>query len=160
MAGRRNLAFARIDDVMPDVDQLLTGYTTVGRWTLAQICHHLEGVIRYSMDGFPGRRAPWMVRKTVGAIVLRRTLGTGRIPEGVKVPEVFLLTTGLDDRAEAETLRATVARFVAFPGPFRVHPFVDTLTPDQWARFHCIHCAHHLSFALPDGIGVKGDSVP
>ena len=38
---RRALSFATLDGVMPDVDHLLTGHTTVGQWSLGQICNHL-----------------------------------------------------------------------------------------------------------------------
>ena len=31
------------------------------------------------------------------------------------------------------------------------HPFFGPLTRAEWTRLHCIHCAHHLSFALPPG---------
>jgi hypothetical protein len=23
------------------------------------------------------------------------------------------------------------------------------MTKDEWTRFHCMHCAHHLGFAVP-----------
>jgi hypothetical protein len=41
MAERRELTFASLDDVMPDVERLLAGHVTVGRWTLGQILNHL-----------------------------------------------------------------------------------------------------------------------
>ena len=40
-ASRRALTFESLDRVMPDVDRLLEGHTTVGTWTLGQICNHL-----------------------------------------------------------------------------------------------------------------------
>lgn len=40
-ASRRPLAFASLARVMPDVDRLLEGHTTVGYWSLGQICNHL-----------------------------------------------------------------------------------------------------------------------
>ncbi|MFI5459648.1 MAG: DUF1569 domain-containing protein [Isosphaerales bacterium] len=41
MAGRRELSFASLDEVMPDVERLLAGHATVGQWSLGQICNHL-----------------------------------------------------------------------------------------------------------------------
>jgi hypothetical protein len=26
---------------------------------------------------------------------------------------------------------------------------ISLLTKDEWTRFHCLHCAYHLGFALP-----------
>jgi hypothetical protein len=36
-----------------------------------------------------------------------------------------------------------------FSGRFDEHPLLGRLSPSQWERFHCLHCAHHLSFAVP-----------
>jgi hypothetical protein len=51
---------------MPDVQRLLAGHRTVGRWSLAQICNHLAASITWSVEGFPDRPAPWLVRVTLG----------------------------------------------------------------------------------------------
>ena len=48
--GRRTLRYESFDEVMPDVERLLDGHTTVGNWTLAQICHHLAAVLRRHVD--------------------------------------------------------------------------------------------------------------
>jgi hypothetical protein len=147
-AGRRALTFARLDEIMPDVDRLLQGYTTVGRWSLGQICNHLARAVNGSLDGFP-TKAPWLVRKTIGPIVLRRLLKSGTMPEGVKVPESVLPQPGLDDRAEAEALRAALKRFAGHTVAVVDHPFFGPLGRDRWDHVHRIHCAHHLSFARP-----------
>ena len=49
--GRRKLAFRRLEEIMPDVERLLVGHFTVGRWTLGQICDHLAASFRYSVEG-------------------------------------------------------------------------------------------------------------
>ena len=144
----RTLTFARLDDVMPEVERLLAGYTRAGRWSLGQICNHLAGAITYTIEGFPGV-APWWIRQTLGRLRRRRIFRTGRMAEGVKLPERFLPGRGLDDRAEAEALRAALARFASAPGPFAEHPFFGRMSAGQWDHLHRIHCAHHLSFALP-----------
>src|SRR4051794_14935085 len=41
MAERRDLSFTSLEDVMAEVDRLLAGHETVGRWSLGQICNHL-----------------------------------------------------------------------------------------------------------------------
>src|SRR4051812_49990531 len=49
-SGRRMLRYEGFDEVMPDVERLLEGHRTVGNWSLAQICHHLEAVLRRHVD--------------------------------------------------------------------------------------------------------------
>ena len=147
-AGRRAVTFARLDEVMPDVERLLQGYTTVGRWSLGQICNHLAMAVNGSIDGSPAK-APWLVRTLVAPIVLRKLLKSETMPEGVKVPESVLPKPGLDDRAEAEALRAALKRFAEHTGALVDHPFFGPLGRDRWDHLNRIHCAHHLSFARP-----------
>lgn len=147
-AERRTLTFARLDEVMPDVERLLAGHTTVGNWSLGQICNHLCTAIRGSVEGFPVK-APWLVRKTIAKVIQHRILKSGRISEGMKVPEEYLPKSGLDAHVEAEALRSALRLYITHPGPLADHPFFGPITHDQWTRLHCIHCAHHLSFARP-----------
>src|SRR3954453_19718798 len=112
MPGRRALTFASLDRVMPEVDRLLEGHTTVGNWSLGQVCNHLAGAFVASVEGFPGR-APWLVRKTLGRLKGRQIRGTGTMPAGVQLPERFLPRPGLDARAEAEALRAALRLYSA-----------------------------------------------
>jgi hypothetical protein len=146
--ARRELAFADLAEVMPDVGRLLAGHTTLGRWTLGQICNHLTTTIGMSMDRVPVK-LPWLFRRTVGVAIRHVMFWRGRIPEGVRVAEVFLPRPGLDAAREAETLGVAIERLTSFDGPFDEHPLLGRLSPAQWRRFHCIHCAHHLSFAVP-----------
>src|SRR4051794_9239479 len=104
-AARRTLTFTSLDDVMPDVDRLLEGHTMVGRWSLAQICNHLTRSLRCTAEGFP-ERAPWLVRKTIGQLILGRILATGRFPAGIRLPKRYQPQTGGDARVEAEALRS------------------------------------------------------
>ena len=53
MPERRRLAFDRIEDIMPDVDRLIAGHATVGRWSLGAICDHLARTINLSLDSPP-----------------------------------------------------------------------------------------------------------
>jgi hypothetical protein len=148
MAARRQLAFTRLDQVMPDVDRLLAGHQTTGNWSLGQICNHLSGALRGSIEGIDAR-APWLLRTFVGPIAKRQLLRTGKMLEGVKLPENALPKPNLDERAEAEALRAAIGYYLAHTGPMAAHPFFGPLTRAEWDRLHEIHCAHHLSFVLP-----------
>lgn len=148
-AGRRTLTFESLDEVGPDVVRLLAGHFTVGRWSLAQICNHLELAIRLPMEGVPVKWS-WFYRRTVGPLARRVAFWLRWIPEAVRVPGVYLPPpSALDAAREADALAATIDRFRSFAGPFDEHPLLGRLSGDQWRRFHCLHCAHHLSFAIP-----------
>jgi hypothetical protein len=94
-------------------------------------------------------KAPWVLRRTVGVVIRRLMLVGGRILEGVQVPAVYLPGPGLDAVREAAALRVEIERLTSFAGPLAEHPLLGRMSPSHWERFHCIHCAHHLSFAVP-----------
>lgn len=150
MAKRRILTFDSLDRVMPEIDQLLGGHTLGGHWTLGQICQHLATSLRLTVEGWPAR-APWLVRRTIGAWYGRRLLARGVMPAGIKLKEAWGLRPGegLDDRAEAEALRATLRYYSGVQDPFPEHPAFGPLSRPDWDRLHRIHCAHHLSFVWP-----------
>ena len=149
-AARRKLTFDSLDQVMPDVDRLLLEHVTVGDWSLGQICNHLARGIRNTVEDCP-ERAPWLVRKTIGPLILKRMLRTGRWPTGIRLPKQYEPKPGADARAEAEALRIALQVLTSHSGPLADHPFAGPIPRHEWERFHCIHCAHHLSFALPAG---------
>ena len=146
--GRRKLEFATLDEVIPEVDRLLRGHRTLGNWSLGQICNHLADSIVMSIEG-PPIKAPWVVRKTVGPILLARILKTGRFPNGIKLPRKYEPRPGVDARAEAEALRAATRLLAMHGGPMADHPLAGPLPRASWERFLCIHSAHHLGFVVP-----------
>jgi len=42
-----------------------------------------------------------------------------------------------------------IGRFGASAAPLDEHPLLGRMTLVEWERFHCLHCAHHLSFVVP-----------
>ena len=52
-------------------------------------------------------------------------------------------------RVRPRALRAALRLLSAHTGPLAVHPFGAKFSRTEWERFHCIQCAHHLSFVLP-----------
>ena len=148
MDGRRPLRFSRLSEVMPEVDRLLKGHCVVGQWSLGQVCNHLSTAIIGSIEG-TSFRFPWLLRKTCGPMLVRRIIASGRMPGGIKAPKALQPGPGLDDRAEAEALRATVHYFGMHPGPYADHPLGGPIGRDAWDCFHAVHCAHHLSYILP-----------
>jgi hypothetical protein len=146
MTGRRRLDFDRIDAIMPDVDRLLDGHTTSGGWTLGMICDHLTRAIRSTLLG---RRAG--TPATPGQDEARAGFFRDRaFPEGRPVPlPVLEPDPDADARDAAEALRGAIARLDAFEGPWSTHMLLGAMSRDEWLQFHCVHCAHHLSFAHP-----------
>ncbi|MDB5350765.1 MAG: hypothetical protein JWN86_2012 [Planctomycetota bacterium] len=153
MPVRRQLAYKSLDDVMPDVDRLLQGHETVKNWSLGQICNHLATSMRLTVEGTPIRAFKfWLIRHTVGRLARRHVFKTRGMGENFSVPNPILdPKPGLDARAEAEALRSTIRLFLAAEGPFRIHPAFGEMSVEEWRQFHAIHCAHHLSFAVPTG---------
>jgi hypothetical protein len=58
-------------------------------------------------------------------------------------------TETLDEREEAEGVRAAIAHYKASPGPVIPHRIFGPLTKAEWDQLQLIHYAHHLSFAIP-----------
>jgi len=148
--GRRTLRFYSLDEVMPEVGRLLEGHSTVGTWSLAQICWHLATVMRRVVDlpaSTPMDPSQWAPEERK-----REILESAMIPEGLPAPPEILPAASLDEREEAEALRAAVAHYKASSGPVIPHRIFGPLTKAEWDRLQCIHCAHHLSFAIPTAI--------
>jgi hypothetical protein len=152
MPQRRELTFGHLSQVMPEVDRLLQGYRLGGQWTLGQVCQHLTRSLQGSVEGIPGAGA-WLLRRTIGPWLGRRMLSRGIMPAGFRIrPEWGVMPgTGLDDRAEAEALRGAILYYSGRTEGFPEHPMFGRLGREQWDRLHCIHCAHHLGFLLPEG---------
>ena len=91
---------------MPDVERLLQGLTTVGNWSLAQICRHVATVMRRVVDlpaSTPHDPSLW-----VGDEQKRQVFESGMLPEGIQGPAVVMPTEAFGARAEADGLRQSV----------------------------------------------------
>src|SRR4051794_35179866 len=105
--GRRTLAYESFDEVMPDIEKLLRGHTTVGNWTLAQICRHLAAILRRHVDLLasttfdPSDRVPEEQKRWM--------LESGVLPEGITAPPGVVPKATLGEREEADGLRAAIA---------------------------------------------------
>ncbi len=149
-SDRRPLAFTSFDEVMPDVERLLQGHTTVGHWSLAQICRHLATVLRRVVDmpaSTPADSSQW-----VSAAEKQKVLDSGKLPEGIPGPPEIMPpeTEPLSAPEEAEALRQAIAHYQASPtGPAIPHRIFGPLTKAEWDHLQRIHLAHHLSFAIP-----------
>ena len=143
---RRSLSFTSLPEVIPDVRRLLAGHVMHGQWSLGMMCQHLCRAFELSMEGFP-EQASWIYRRTVGVVARQVVLRVGWIPRGVKAPGMRLMKDHFDPALEAERLAEAIERFSAYSGKLAEHPMLGRFSKKQWVRFHCVHCAHHLSFA-------------
>ncbi|WP_165067460.1 DUF1569 domain-containing protein [Paludisphaera rhizosphaerae] len=146
-SGRRSLQFRNFDEINDEVARLLEGCSTVGSWTLGQICNHLATVTRRILNA--PVNGPHDTSLRVSEEQRDRVLSTGVLPEGISLPGGLAPPEDMDAREAARFLRQTLADFAAAPGPFAPHRLFGTLSRDQWNRLVCVHCAHHLSFAIP-----------
>lgn len=155
---RRPLDLPTHAAVLADLQQLQRGYTPGGKWSLTQCCQHLHLFMFGSLEGF-SFRFPWIIRGTLGPLILKRTLKTRRIPAGIPAPK-FLRPqiapylpdqSPQDDPAVQEVFVATLNRVFTHAGPFHPSPLFGEMTPEQWRQIHLIHTAHHFSFLLPKG---------
>jgi hypothetical protein len=145
--GRRSLSYGSFDEIMPDLERLLLGNTTVGNWSLAQICRHVATVMRRVVDlpaSTPHDPSLW-----VGEEQKRQVFESGTLPEGIQGPAVVMPTEAFGEREEAEGVRQAIEHYKASAGPVIPHRFFGPLTRAEWDRLQLIHCAHHLSFAVP-----------
>jgi Protein of unknown function (DUF1569) len=147
--GRRTISYNTIDEVMPDVERLMGGHTTVGSWSLAQICCHLATVMRRVVD-LPAS-TPHDSSRWVGEEQKREVFESGMLPEGLPGPAEVIPTETRGEREEAEGLRQAIVYYKASAGPVIPHRLFGPLSKAEWDRLQLIHVAHHLSFAVPVG---------
>jgi len=132
---------------MPDVERLLEGATTIGNWSFAQICRHLSTTLRLTVDlpaSTPRDPSKWIAKE-----LREQIFETGQLPEGYPTLPSIVPTETLSERSEAEGLRDAIAHYKASDGPVIPHIYVGPMTKAEWDRFQLMHCAHHLSFAIP-----------
>jgi len=152
--------FAAIPDVVlgplagrPDADW---HHAPPGKWTPAQIVHHLAISVDGSSRVFqerrakpPMRRRPRPLRQRLGHLVY---LDIGWIPSGRPAPTVTEPAPHPDAGAVERQLRDGVARFLGLAREllparqedlFVKHPAFGDLTLPEWLRFHVRHCGHH-----------------
>ena len=144
--GRRTLQFDTLDQVMPDVERLLEGHSTVGTWSLAQICRHLATVLRRVVDlpaSTPQDPSQWVARSR------KAGPGIGHAPRGSARAAGGPARRGPRRSRGGGRPAAAIAHYRASNGPVIPHRIFGPLTKAEWDRLQCIHLAHHLSFAVP-----------
>ena len=146
--GRRTLRYDDFDAITADVDRLLAGHQTVGQWSLAQICQHLATMTRLVTDA--PAPPPDTPPPSGDPELKQKVFATGLLPEGIPLPPTLVLPPLRSEREEAEALRSALDHYAASPGPVIPHRVFGPLSQPEWDQLVRIHCAHHLSFAVPD----------
>jgi hypothetical protein len=157
MDAHRDLVFERLDEVMPEVERLLSGHSTSNVWTLGQILHHLASAIRLIVQGDQRSPAQPCDPDQARLFDVRRRLffRAGRFPEGAEIPlKALIPPPDADERVEAESLRHALQLLEESEEPFPAHPLLGPLSKEEWRSFHRIHCAHHLGFVRPSTMRV------
>lgn len=141
----RNLRCRTFDDIRAELDRLGQGpVETTGSWSYFQILTHLTKAVEGSMKGLK-REMPWWKRHLVGPLLFRIFVIRGYIPRGIKGPPADRI-----EGNEAEALahfRNSLEAFEKFEGPWSEHPILGPLNKKQWAAFHPLHFANHVSHA-------------
>jgi hypothetical protein len=146
---RRQLDFKTWPDVLADIDHLHRAhYDRLGNWDLSQTLDHVGEGLRAALRGID-HRGPWIVRKFVGPLILKRILRQRRMKTGIKVPQWWLPGPSHDESAAVDQFRAEVAAFQQLSTAPFPHPFFGALTKKQWEDLVLIHAGHHLSFLIP-----------
>lgn len=154
--SRRPLSFSSLEDAVRDAEALRdSGYQQVGDWNLSQVCRHLSQWMQFPLDGFPKMPAPvrgvfWVMRKTIGRRQLAKILSTNSMPVGTPTIRSTVPAVGGDEAAAIAQFRETVKRFTIHQGPLVPSPLFGDLDYATATKLQLIHCAHHLSFLIPN----------
>jgi DinB superfamily len=127
-----------------------------GKWTPAQIVHHLAISLDSSARAFETRRAkpPMQRRRRTARELLGYWLvfGLGRTVPGREAPAAVRPAERPEPAAVERQLREGVERFLVLGRTllpdrradlFVKNPALGDLTLPEWLRFHVWHCAHH-----------------
>ena len=145
---RRALRLADVAQIMPEVRRLVPAHHTVGNWSLGQICRHLVASVIGSMEGFDLRNhrvKRFFIRRKMLEVALTKGIPPGWTVDPNLTPPSYV---NLDEVVEA--LAGAIERYQRHKGKLHAHPLFGELSGEVWDQVHCVHCAHHLSFAVPD----------
>ncbi|MDP7274409.1 MAG: DUF1569 domain-containing protein [Planctomycetaceae bacterium] len=150
ISRRRSLTYASLDEFLEDARRLVAAeVTTVGGWSFAQILDHLAFTINASIDGFSFRGA-WLIRVFVAPLLKNRMLNSPMKP-GFRVPRraaAHLPPPDTTLEKARETLEHAIRR-LAQTSPAAAHPYLGSLTAEEWVRLHLRHAELHMSFVVP-----------
>ncbi len=144
---RRDLHYRSPADVIADVEHLRHGYLRSGNWTLPQTCWHLRTATERLAAAPFADPTPEMVarRPTLDAV-----LAGGPLPSGLPAPDA-LVPPDTAREADVDAFLALMRDRQHRPAAAAMHRLFGPITAGQVAALTLTHCAHHLSYLVPDG---------
>lgn len=159
VTGRRDVHYASYDEVISDVDHLITvGHRTLGNWSLGQICRHLAASIDVMLDGAPAalpKPVQFLVRTFLKNRILHQPL-----PAGYQLPRAAaaLLPEPISEAEGAALLRTAVSRLSSSTDR-APHPALGRVSQQDWDAFQLRHCELHLSFVIEEPSAATGGAA-
>ena len=149
VAGRRQLHFNSLDDILADVDRLAQGRVrAIGNWSPGQVLKHVSTVMNGCVDGLPFT-APFYIRAALW--FFKNRFLTKPMPAGFNLPKRaadHLVPGDVSWEEGLLAIRTAIQRLKTEPQR-KPSPVLGELTRDQWDQLHCRHCELHLSFLVP-----------
>jgi hypothetical protein len=142
---RTGVRYQNFDEVIADVKRLRAGCTQAGKWSLAQVCWHLNVATNRVMANPVQDETPeQLARKPLFAQVL----SSGSLPSGIEGPAPIM--------PPADAPESSIDDFLATLEKLKTHTFgpghhrlFGNLTGDELRQSILIHSAHHLSHLCP-----------
>jgi len=153
---RRRLKFQDLQEAVRDAETLHAGgYRRLGKWDLSQACGHLADWLTFPVDGYPTlplalRPVMFVMRNTIGPVIVRKVLAAGGMPAGASTMPATVPSPGGDEAEALARFRRAVERFQAHEGPYHPSPMFGQASREDADRMQIIHCAHHLGYLLPN----------
>lgn len=148
--GRRELSFQSLQDVLNDVERLVSSPSTrtLGNWSLGELLNHLTMTMNNSIDGFQVK-APFIIR-LLGPFFKKAALK--KITPGIRLPRsaesaAFPPSSSLHE--SLNEFRKAVYRTM-MENMEAAHPAFGRMTHDEWTQLHLRHSEMHLSFAVQE----------
>ncbi len=147
---RRELRFKTFDEARAELARLEKGpVETTGNWSYFQILTHCAKGAESSVTSFSTLK-PWLLRRIVGPIALKKLFKDGFIPAGIGAKKgVKVERLEGDEKAALARLRKALDAFEKHEGPWGEHPFFGKLDKKKWTLLTSLHLANHLSWAKP-----------
>jgi len=120
----------------------------LGELSFYQIINRIRDTIYSSMYGYP-RLVPWIIRKTIGRLLLARILMEGKMNPLSYEPLLPKDNSEGDIRNALSNLREVILEFRNWNKSFCVHPVFDLMDKQTWEKIHCMYASLQLSFVHP-----------